>query len=158
MFDKFEKAGTGKSPRSVQKHLEHLGKLALQVHHQLAAALLCGSLDRIQMLLGVVSGRSCWGLEPWDLNPSRSKANKPDVEARDIESRESRAKPHSTDGLRELVEDLENKAKKQEEAEAQAKRAACIAQIWHPPLRRHVWGEQQYELHASWGEESPAVL
>ena len=109
-------------------------------------------------LLGVVSGRSCWGLEPWDLNPSRSKANKPDAEVLDIESRESRAKPHSTDGLRELVEDLEKKAKKQEEAEAQAKRAACIAQIWHPPLRRHVWGEQQYELHASWGEESPAVL
>ena len=107
----------------------------------------------LRNLFGVVSGRSCWGLEPWDLRPglSETKRNKPmnatksedEDEQRDIESRISRRRKHSTDGFKkEAAHDV---------TPAKASKLK-LAEIWRVPLRRHVWGEEQYELHPAWGE------
>jgi len=76
----------------------------------------------VRNIFGVVSGRSIWGLEPYDFRPN----NGVRAHNEDVESDMSRRQDHTT-GL-------------------ESKRA------YHVPLRRHVWGERQYQLHASWGE------
>ena len=76
----------------------------------------------VRNIFGVVSGRSIWGLEPYDFRPN----NGVRAHNEDVESDVSRRQDHTT-GL-------------------ESKRA------YHVPLRRHVWGERQYQLHASWGE------
>lgn len=84
----------------------------------------------LRRICGLVSGRSLWGLEPLDLRLRCTAAEAVDREGEDVESADSRRRAHSTDGL---------------------KLAKGIS-LYSMPLRRHVWGEEQYSLHASWGE------
>ena len=84
--------------------------------------------DLLRATFGLQAGRGLWGLEPIDLRPGLGPKK---FSQSGLEDPRHRHRAHSTDGLFH---------------------SEHLRELYSVPLRRHVWGEPQYELHAAWGE------
>ena len=119
-------------------------------------------LTMLLSVLGLTPGRSLWGLEPWDMQlfvrfffPTFGTRDRDDVE-----SEEEQKHVHTTNGglsssaltkhVSELVKHVQAQLGGGGHDDGTGENVT--KPFYRVPMRRHPWGCEQYELHASWGD------
>ena len=116
-------------------------------------------------VLGLTPGRSVWGLEPWDMQlfvrfffPTFGTKDRDDVESEEVQKQ-----VHTTNGgvestrlstrvLSTLEKHVHDQLGGGAAHDAGTGETVEKKPFYRVPMRRHMWGCEQYELHASWGD------